>query len=259
MIIALSDIHLGYEKSNSKDFNNFIDSKLLDLGNSDHLVLLGDIVDFWRSSNIKVIQEHENILDKIYNLQNQTNVYFVRGNHDYSLMNYVKLSGDKPIFKVSDKLILSEGNVNYFFIHGHQLEALNLEPLTLKEYELICEILCDRTEDFLGSFLSNLWDSLKLNFKLESSVLEDINSITEPPENRSSVDKIIKQVQSKFFRSFFLGCKKDDFLIFGHTHKPFFDKEHNVANTGSWVNSTVEGPNTYIVIDNEKINLVKYQ
>ena len=258
LIIAVSDVHIGYEKSNKDDFNKFTDEILVKLGSNDHLVLLGDIVDFWRAKNVNIISQNEKLLNKINNLQSQTNVYYVIGNHDYTILNLMNMLNDRFPFKVFKNLVLSEGEVNYYFTHGYQLEAFNLEPLTLKDYELLCEGLCDRTEDFLGSFLSNLWGSLKMDFKLEANEMNEILSLTEPPENRGSIDNIRKQAESQFFKNFFLGCKKDEFLIFGHTHKPFIDKENKVANTGSWVNSTEEF-NTYITISNKDIQQIRYK
>jgi UDP-2,3-diacylglucosamine pyrophosphatase LpxH len=47
MIIVVSDVHLGYDKSDKDNFNNFIDSdELIKLKPNDHLVLLGDVLDF---------------------------------------------------------------------------------------------------------------------------------------------------------------------------------------------------------------------
>jgi UDP-2,3-diacylglucosamine pyrophosphatase LpxH len=48
MIIVVSDIHLGYNKCNKDLFEEFIDSKLTKLHKTDHLILLGDLFDFWR-------------------------------------------------------------------------------------------------------------------------------------------------------------------------------------------------------------------
>jgi UDP-2,3-diacylglucosamine pyrophosphatase LpxH len=50
MIIVVSDIHLGYNKCNKDLFDEFIDSKLTKLDKTDHLILLGDLFDFWRKN-----------------------------------------------------------------------------------------------------------------------------------------------------------------------------------------------------------------
>jgi len=45
MIVAISDIHLGYEKCNKRLFQRFIE-EFLEQENIEQLGLLGDIVDF---------------------------------------------------------------------------------------------------------------------------------------------------------------------------------------------------------------------
>ena len=46
MIIAVSDIHLGDERSEYNSFKSFINSELKSLGKNDHFILLGDILEF---------------------------------------------------------------------------------------------------------------------------------------------------------------------------------------------------------------------
>jgi UDP-2,3-diacylglucosamine pyrophosphatase LpxH len=55
LIIAVSDTHLGYDQSDSTKFLKFIDSELMNLSKDDDLVLLGDILEFWRGKNIDAI------------------------------------------------------------------------------------------------------------------------------------------------------------------------------------------------------------
>jgi UDP-2,3-diacylglucosamine pyrophosphatase LpxH len=59
MIIVISDVHLGYDQSDQNNFNNFIDSKLMQLNKNDHLVILGDLLDFWRKNCIDATVEYE--------------------------------------------------------------------------------------------------------------------------------------------------------------------------------------------------------
>src|SRR5206468_5531512 len=101
MIIVVSDVHLGYDKSDRDNFNSFIDSELVKLNKNDHLVLLGDILDFWRENCIDATVEYQTdssagtitptnkeglIIKKLYNLQEQTQVHYIIGNHDYSIL-----------------------------------------------------------------------------------------------------------------------------------------------------------------------------
>lgn len=83
MIIVVSDVHLGYEKCNINDFIRFLD-QCNSMG-IDHLVLLGDILDFWRYNNARIVKENAETLAKIASL-NVKNIHYVAGNHDYYLL-----------------------------------------------------------------------------------------------------------------------------------------------------------------------------
>ncbi|HYZ95954.1 MAG TPA: metallophosphoesterase [Nitrososphaeraceae archaeon] len=268
-IIVVSDIHLGYDKSNAADFSKFVDSDLTRLDKNDHLVLLGDILEFWRRQNVTATLENEVILNKIYKLHKDTNVHYVIGNHDYSILKfYAKFGSSFPLnvtkaLRLSDNDTTSNNNSNkkyYYFIHGYELEVLaRLEPLTVEEYEFISNRLCERTEDLFGTILSNIWEKLKLNFRLTDEKVSTIRSITKPPEEREGLDKVTALAKAQSTRRIFLGIGEDEFLIFGHTHWPFLDKNNKVANTGSWIdysnNSTAANYNTYLEIDRENIEL----
>lgn len=95
MIIVVSDIHLGYNKCNKVLFDEFIDSKLTKLNKSDHLILLGDLFDFWRKNCVEVTVEFQKdsiaggrstnkegiITKKLNDLQNQTHAHYITGNY----------------------------------------------------------------------------------------------------------------------------------------------------------------------------------
>ena len=51
MILVISDVHLGYGLCNREAFSEFLDGYLsVDL---DHMVILGDLFDFWRGNTMK--------------------------------------------------------------------------------------------------------------------------------------------------------------------------------------------------------------
>ena len=85
MIIAISDLHLGYEKSDVENFDDFINKYISkELSLKDHFVLLGDIFDFWRRKNMDPLLENKEVLTRILDLN--TNLHFVVGNHDYHML-----------------------------------------------------------------------------------------------------------------------------------------------------------------------------
>lgn len=253
MIIAISDLHLGHAKSDIVSFKSFIGSELNGLNKNDHLVLLGDILELWREKNLASVLENQEILQDFYELTKQTNVYYIYGNHDYTISNLAKKIKNFP-FNVSHDLRLELNNNRYHFLHGYELEVYSkLEPLTLEDYEKLCIGLCDRTEKYFGSFLSVLWDITQMG-----NIMKDFyHSITRPASKRDLENYIDEMAGSPISKSMFLGTKQDEFLIFGHTHIPNLDKNNKWGNTGSWI--TVEKEyNTYIKIDESEILLNCY-
>lgn len=154
MIIAVSDVHLGYEHADKQSFMSLLGNVGSTLGQSDNLVLLGDIFDFWRRNNVSVLLENEDVVEKLESLS--TRIHYVPGNHDFTFAR-VNPSGTVP-FSFEKAVRLQDGGATFTFIHGYQLEVLsNFEPLTIEEYEDLCFSLCQRTGDFLGDLLSFFW------------------------------------------------------------------------------------------------------
>ncbi len=252
LIIVASDVHLGYQSSNRQIFLDFIEEVCKPLGSNDHLVLLGDILDFWRRTNVSVALENELIFNMLETLD--AKIHYIVGNHDYTLIT-LKLP-ENQLFDVRKSLRLEDNGVVYNFIHGYQLEALAVfEPLTIEEYESLCVSLCQRTGDFVGDILSILWDTIHLSFKKGDRRQQTITSITDVPESRRDMHKV-EQLARSSVKDLFLGLPRNGKLIFGHTHRPFMEEQ--VANTGSWV-SDAPIQNTYVKIDQGKMELKTYK
>ena len=252
LILAVSDVHLGYQESNRRDFLSFLKEVCKPLGPDDHLVLLGDILDFWRRNNVTVAIENQLIFKTLESLKSK--VHYVVGNHDYTLIT-LRLPTSQ-FFDVRKSLRLEDNDIPYNFIHGYQLEALAIfEPLTIEEYESLCISLCQRTGDFIGDILSVLWDTLHLSFKKGDKRQKTIRAITETPESRRDMHKVDQLARSSV-RGLFLGLSRNERLVFGHTHRPFI--EEDVANTGSWVaDSKIQ--NTYLKIEDGKMELKTFK
>jgi UDP-2,3-diacylglucosamine pyrophosphatase LpxH len=259
MIIVVSDIHLGYDKSDKDQFDKFIDSQLSQLNQSDHLVILGDLLDFWRRKNAVATIENESILNKLYNLTKQTNVYYLIGNHDYSILDFHKQFESFYPFKVSKSLRLSDDKENkFYFIHGYELEVLTqFTFLTISDYERICDNLCQRTDNFFGGIMSILYNDLKIAVHVGEEGFNAIHFITKPPEKRKGFETVEDLARSQTPRRIFLGMTEDEFLVFGHTHRPFLEGNNRVINSGSWVQDAVTH-NTFVVVDNGKIKLKQW-
>lgn len=292
MILVVSDIHLGSIKTNVDDFLNFLN----EFGSSDvvdHLIILGDFFEFWKRSFIKIITENNQIIDL---LDNFSKVNYVVGNHDYNMLNYYEnYEVDFP-FEVSKSLKLKDGDNNFYFIHGYEMELLWLlqsaaYPIrktdfleNLDMYEKCSQKLC-KGELFSGGIVEylNLYDfadeALKTNspqgvvFTLLRKLIkrispnpeiELITHMLKYPSQRLNLTSeefgFPGNVLYPIYKKYFLGCKSDDIVVFGHTHTPFYDKINKFANTGSWVDELPkEMQNSYIKISEGVMELEFYK
>lgn len=234
MILVLSDIHLGYDRCNKKAFTNFLDT--YEFEDVDHLILLGDFFDFWRKNNAEIVTENDDILKKILNL-GAKEMHYIVGNHDYYMYQLKELYGDNFPFTISKNLRLVDGGKKFYFTHGYEFEAIYLEPVTLKMYEEFSEKMCF-SEDIIGELAGHIWSLIR------GSDLKD--KLTNNPRTRleSAIQlKKIYELSISDGKSFILGMRPDEILVFGHTHGPFINKTRTVVNTGSWVDELL--PKTY--------------
>ena len=267
MILVFSDVHLGYKKCNKEDFSRFLDE--IKTKEIEHLVILGDLFDFWRRKNAEIILENDDILKKLDNI-NAKNIHYVIGNHDYYMLKLDKRYENNYPFTVSKFLRLENGEKNFYFIHGYEFEAINLEPITLEDYEDLSESMC-LNGNMVGKIEDESWD---LAQKTIDEIEETFNRFREVTDKMKSLENQMKQnsrdrleslVETKKIynlaishgKYYLLGMKPDERLVFGHTHGPFINKEKTVVNTGSWVDElkSKQYQNSYVEINEGNIEL----
>ncbi len=249
VIIAVSDLHLGFESCDKAAFMRFLDSLQSDPSVTD-LVLLGDIVDMWRRDSSGVFLENHEILDKIIDLQKKTSVYYVAGNHDFHVL---KLQGRGYPIKFFGDLTLQQGDLNCRFVHGWEFDEMQREHFM--------ESLCHTMSDNKGDRDTNIWAALGRYENDLSRLFSAINRgrkrrIAEmlqlPPEER--LIETLKGVERKASST----VQPREVLVFGHTHRPFVNKTENLANTGSWV-TTMPVHNTFVRLENGKPKLFEFE
>nr|QNO49632.1 UDP-2,3-diacylglucosamine hydrolase [Methanosarcinales archaeon ANME-2c ERB4] len=250
--IAVSDVHLGTEHSNRSKFIDFLDN----LGDDvDHLVLLGDMLDFWRRDPVGVLLENIDVIRKLVSLEPEINVSYVLGNHDFHLIQFPK-SYFNSVFDLNYDLSLRYGETTYRFIHGYQLECARFG--TLEAYELFANEMCEAGDD-VGRVADAVWKSVceggKIIDRIRNLLIGRPNWVSEmvgetvaPPDKRD-----LKKLEG-YAAQLITGTYAGEFLIYGHTHEPFVKMEENIANTGSWV----EGSTDYLEIDAEGVTLKSY-
>jgi UDP-2,3-diacylglucosamine pyrophosphatase LpxH len=246
-------------------------------------------LDFWRENCVDVTSEYEKdsivdaikptnkeglIMKKLYKLKEQTEVHYVVGNHDYSILYFSKRVDNFP-FHVLRNLHLSVQDVDkkFYFTHGYEFEVLaKFAFMTIEQYEKICQRLCDVRDTTIGKIESTIWSALHLRFTAKMFTV--VGSITRPPEDRMKGphpspedrmkplvkprNKIEELAMSQLARGMLIGGESNETIIFGHTHSPFISGDKMVANSGSWVTDN-DFHDTYIQIDNNgDVNLCQY-
>jgi UDP-2,3-diacylglucosamine pyrophosphatase LpxH len=227
-VVIVSDVHLGYENSDKSSFNSFLDGLREDAEATD-FVLLGDIVDMWRRDASGVFLENQDVMKKITALNKKMNVHYVAGNHDYHVL---KLQNHSYPFKFEKNLNLLDGELNYRFLHGYEFDPAQQEPFM----EALCRVMSDEA----GSIESEAWASLtrewsdakKFFYALllrRRSFRKTASNLLLNPENR------LKDTYGEVEKRACSYVQRGEILVFGHTHRPFINKEEKVVNTGSWV------------------------
>ena len=260
-VVVVSDIHLGYDCSDRAKFDQFLDHLGQDK-DATHFVLLGDVVDMWRRDASGVFLESHDFLEKILALTEKMEVYFLAGNHDYHVRHLVNKPGRLyPIQFLPDPsygpkndpkkehtgLVLNDedSNYQYLFKHGWEYDSEQHRPVM----EAMCRVMSDEA----GDIESTVWNFLTqgpkewevwLKSLVEQDLRQQIRNVQIRPEDR--LKDSLGQVEQNACKD----VKPHQVLVFGHTHRPFVNRNKNVANAGSWVTDAADYYDTYIELSN---------
>jgi len=249
-IVAVSDQHLGFENVDKAAFNRFLDQLQNDSTVTD-LVLLGDVVDMWRRDASGVFLENKDTFDRVALLQTKMNVHYIAGNHDYHVL---RLQGHQYPIKFLRDLTLQQNGKNIVFKHGYEFDEMQREHFM--------ESLCHAMSDEKGDRDNNIWTALSrdkgdLGHALSmifrrGSIVQQAALLMMDPEVRlkDSMGRVEKRAKNS--------VQPNEVLVFGHTHRPFIDKDENLANSGSWINSSPIH-NTYVRVENAKPQLFVFE
>jgi UDP-2,3-diacylglucosamine pyrophosphatase LpxH len=118
--IFLSDIHLGTRGCNATALLDFLRTH-----DSDKLVFLGDIIDFWRLKyKVYWPAEHNLVIQKVLRKARRgTEVIYIPGNHDENLREYVgiNLGG---IELVKEAVHITADGKRLLLIHGDEFDGI---------------------------------------------------------------------------------------------------------------------------------------
>jgi UDP-2,3-diacylglucosamine pyrophosphatase LpxH len=253
MLIAVSDTHVGYDKCNRDDFARFLDWVAVQDDVTD-LVLVGDILEFWRRDMIAVTMESADIMARLIAMhKGGTRIHYIAGNHDY-VVRHLNIFPNR--FKFSTKVKLVEDGVDYTFIHGWELDP--------DQNDIFFDAIC-YTDDTWGRRADRIWEVyLKWIGNPQKRATEwlrqywakkDIEKMAKPPEERYSTKTRCAFAPAALDSL----IAEEDMLICGHTHSPCIIESKRYANCGSWVHDGKNQLyNTYITIDGNEIQLRRF-
>lgn len=251
MLIAVSDVHLGYRHCDRAAFSRFLDWVAVQEEVTD-LVIAGDLLDMWRRDMVGVTLESSDIIAKMIAMQKGgTNVHYIAGNHDYCV-RHLKIFQNR--FNFTTKLELDEDDTNYTFIHGWEIDP--------DQSSVYFDALC-HTSDRAGRFADRVWDvyskwlsplAYPAEWLRQWKTKREMEVMLKPPEERGSIQLYDTLTPSETGTATMEG----EVLVSGHTHIPCIVESDNHVNCGSWCrNERIY--DTYVTIDGNEVQLRRFR
>ncbi|MBM4274795.1 MAG: hypothetical protein FJ134_10110 [Deltaproteobacteria bacterium] len=221
-LCVISDLHLGnpsFLKSHSlRNFLNHLSS------NNISLCINGDGMDLLQFSIPKFIRDIDSAFKSLKDFFNsgKNKVYYILGNHDIFIKNFLEESG---IFPVLSCLEVVSGNKRIHIEHGHYYDYLfqNYQGKYIQIARFLGKLLKVCPELFHVYFKIE-WFIEWFHYRLKNRKLPQVAS--------SAVDshKYLQAAREFFARGF-------DIVIFGHSHRhglQIMEDGKIYANAGAW-------------------------
>jgi UDP-2,3-diacylglucosamine pyrophosphatase LpxH len=212
--IVISDVHLGTKGSKAKELIRF-----LKINTAETLILNGDIIDGWqlkKSGEWK--RKHTRFMS-----EHQTDVIYLRGNHDDFLDQFIPLTIGK-LKLVREWIYDSPNGKKYLIIHGDIFDSITSQMAWLAK-------LGDIGYTFL-LWLNRIYNEYRakkglpyysLSAAIKAKVKSAVSYISDYEE------KLVEYAKAK-------DCKG---IICGHIHQPAIKMYGDIEylNSGDWVES----------------------
>ena len=220
-------------------FNEFLD--WVDKRNT-KLMIIGDLLDFWRVNISASINTYKDILDRF----NEMEAIYVLGNHDNSFVGF--LNTDTPLpHPFLEKAIKPFGEIiggkKFAFLHGHEVDKYckNNNPCIGNINVIVSGLLADKHNSPIEHG-KNIEDELV-------NTLEFFNDlylrIVKHTNNRTRTLNDIEDYRKS---------KNADIVIYGHTHEP-----GNIGNFHYNIGTWARDIDTFAeIMDDGSVNLYEW-
>ena len=219
--VILSDIHLGTPDSKADEVVDFLKHI-----RCEKLILNGDIIDGWAlRRGGKWSSRHSRFIRKVLKMteRDETEVIYLRGNHDEILERFLPLSFGKIKF-VKEHIHRTFQGKRYLVVHGDGFDSVStnhkwIASLGAVGYDFLLKV----------NRLYNLWrswrgkDYFSLSKRIKAKVKSAVSFV-------GRYEELLQELARH---------KKCDGIICGHIHTPE-DKqvgEIHYLNSGDWVES----------------------
>lgn len=218
--IVLSDIHLGSKWSKAKEVTRFLKENTCDT-----LILCGDIIDGWnlmRGRKSKWRQRHTKLIKLFLDLQQSTEIIYLRGNHDDFLDQVVPIRFQN--IRIVKDYVHTSGDKRYYVIHGDVFDSVTSRFSWLSKIGDVAYSLLLWTNKLYNNRRA------KKGLPYYSLSKEIKNKVKASVSYISDYEKHIVDIARQ---------KKCDGVICGHIHHPekrYYD-DILYLNSGDWVES----------------------
>lgn len=213
-VYFLSDVHLGISKSSKEKKKEQLLLSFLEhiKDNSDLLIILGDLFEFWFEYRTAIPKEYIWVVSKLKELLPNTRLIYLAGNHDYWLGDFFAKELCAEFH--SDSLELTIQGKRLFLAHGDALIRGDFG------YKLMKSIFRNSLCIFLFRLIH---PDIGIPF---AKYLAYLSRQKEEVPDTPYIEYAKKKLNEGF-----------DAVVFGHTHNPCLLEESGKTylNTGDWV------------------------
>jgi len=233
--IIASDFHLKYkpsqeDKLREKRVLNFLKSLK---GNTDLLILNGDIFDLWIEWSYVIISDYFPILKVLSDLKDSgCRIIYISGNHDFWFGDFLKKEIGIEIHQ--DVFNEKVGNHRLYVTHG------DLHTVNDLRYHIFRKIIRSSIIKFLVKLIHP-----SLSLKLGKLLSRSSRNRVYPTELKEKKEKgLLKSAENLL--------KNNDIVAMGHSHQPKIININSgyYLNSGDWLIH-----NSYCEIDGESVVL----